>query len=162
MATAGIERTAQQSLLDRLVDEEPRVPADPPPSWAKSVRAFKAGVRRDLEWLLNTRRIPEPPPDSAEELRRSLYCYGLPDVTSLSWDSIDDRMRLMRHVEEVITLLEPRLSGVRVSLAEGDADDRRHVRFLVEATLRMDPAPERVVFDTVLEVSTGDYRVTGE
>ena len=28
--------------------------------------------------------------------------------------------------------------------------------------LRMEPNPERVVFDTVLEISSGEYRVKGD
>ena len=36
------------------------------------------------------------------------------------------------------------------------------VRFQVEALLRMDPSPEHVVFDTVLEVARGEYAVEGE
>ena len=36
------------------------------------------------------------------------------------------------------------------------------VRFQVEAILRMDPSPEHVGFDTVLEVARGQYAVEGE
>ena len=43
---------------------------------SESVRQFKAAVQRDLEWLLNTRRIADAPPEELEELTRSVYHYG--------------------------------------------------------------------------------------
>lgn len=161
MATPGAERTVRPSVLDRLIDDAPREPADSPDTLAETTRAFRAAVLRDVEWLLNTRRIAEPAPDAFPELQRSVYHFGLPDVTSLSADSDAARKRLLRQVEECISLFEPRLSGVRVTLTPADEGGRRHVRFLVEGLLRMDPNPERVVFDTILETSSGKFRVGG-
>ena len=37
----------------------------------------------------------------------------------------------------------------------------RLVRFVVEATLRMDPNEERVVFDTVMDPGSGGFKVSG-
>src|SRR3712207_4819381 len=103
MAQREIERTVLPSLLDRLTDPEPRTPADPPISFGESVRRFKASIQRDLEWLLNTRRMPEPvPEDWFEHLPRSVYYYGLPDITSLSRDSAEARSYLLRDVEAAI------------------------------------------------------------
>jgi type VI secretion system protein ImpF len=161
MARTEIERTVRLPLLERLADAAPGL-GDPPVTWAESVRQFKAAVRRDLEWLLNTRRNPDPPPDSLVELRRSLYNYGLPDITSLSRDSAADRTLLLRQVSEAIATFEPRLGNVRVSLKETDGDGhRRELRFVIEAVLRLDPNPEHVVFDTVLELTSGEYDVSG-
>jgi len=56
MAKRELERTVQPSILDRLSDEDPRSSADPRVSYVESLRQFKMGVQRDLEWLLNTRR----------------------------------------------------------------------------------------------------------
>jgi type VI secretion system protein ImpF len=159
-----IERTAQPSLLDRLVDHEPRVASDPPLTLAESVRRAKAALRRDLEWLLNTRRTAEPAPEGLEELRRSLYHFGLPDISSLSNDSVADRMRLLQNVEDTIAAFEPRLANVHVSLVEQTEEKthRRELHFVIEATLRMEPSPERVVFDTVFELASGEVRVKGD
>ena len=60
MARWEPEQTVTQSVLERLIDREPgRVAADAADSRAQSVRQLKASLRRDLEWLLNTRRTPE-------------------------------------------------------------------------------------------------------
>ena len=63
MAKQDMERPIQQSLLDRLIDLDPLSKVEPMPTRAESIREFKAGVRRDLEWLLNSRRTPEAPPE---------------------------------------------------------------------------------------------------
>jgi type VI secretion system protein ImpF len=49
-----------QSVLDRLIDLEPRLSSEPPKSNATSLADLKQSVRRDLEWLLNTRYFYDP------------------------------------------------------------------------------------------------------
>ncbi len=163
MAKAEFERTVQQSVLDRLIDLDPESSADPPPNFARSVKQYKASLRRDLEWLLNTRRIPEPAPDEFEQVQRSLYHYGLPDITSLSRDSTDARARLVREVEQAIAIFERRLANVQVTPGESDTESgRRELHFQIQAILRMEPTPEQVVFNTVLELPTGEIEVRGD
>jgi hypothetical protein len=38
----------------------------------------------------------------------------------------------------------------------------RLARFVIEAMLKMEPNPERVVFDTVLETPTGKFSVSDD
>lgn len=159
MPKRTIERTVQQSVLDRLIDEDPRQPADVSLSWAQSVRSLKEALRRDVEWLLNTRRIHQPAPEVLEEVDKSLYHYGLPDLTSLSADDPRTRQVLIRHVEEAIQVFEPRLTNVRVSLVESEYDRTRELRFVIEGLFKMEPSPEQVAFDTVLETSSGKFQV---
>src|SRR5205807_2058192 len=130
--------------------------------YLESVRQFKTGLQRDLEWLLNTRRIPIAAPDELEELGRSTYHYGLPDVTSISRDSHEARDRLLRRVEDAITMFEPRLANVNIAVVEMEGEEhRRELRFHVEGTLLVDPTPEQVIFDTVLHFASGAYEVEG-
>ena len=56
-------------------------------------------LRRDLEWLLNTRRIAIDLADEYPELDRSVYNFGLPDFTAMSFSSPKDRARLLRALE---------------------------------------------------------------
>lgn len=162
MKNSGVERSVQQSLLDRLIDLDPRTSSEVPPSWSESVRQLKTSLRHDLDWLLNTRRNHVPAPESFEELPKSLYSFGFPDITSLGRDSKEVRSLLLRQVEETIAAFEPRLAGVKVSLTESEEDGSRQLRFLIEGLLRMEPNPEQVVFDTVLEMSSGEYHVKGD
>lgn len=150
------------SLLDRLTDENPKQTEEPPLTRSQSLRLMKAGVRRDLEWLLNTRQ----PVETAAEgsfLERSLYMYGLPELPSLSASSLTDKQRLMHAIERTIEHFEPRLTNVRVTLVSDPSDEKfQAVRFVIEALLKVDPAPERVSFDTVLDLSNQEYKVQGE
>jgi type VI secretion system protein ImpF len=162
MTKREIERAVQPSLLDRLTDGDPKSNVEGRTGYLESARQFKAGLQRDLEWLLNTRRIPVTAPEELEELQRSVYHYGLPDLTSISRDSPDARARLLRRVEDAIATFEPRLANVNIMMVEVDGEQhRREVRFHVEGTLLMDPTPEQVVFDTVLHFASGDYEVQG-
>lgn len=157
MARTEVERTVQQSVLDRLTDGEEAALGST--TWKESVERLKRAVRRDLEWLLNTRRIAEPAPDQYAEVQRSMYHFGVPDITSLSRDAPDTYIRLQRYVEEAIELFEPRLANVRVSLVQDIDQDRRKLHFLIEALLRMDPTPEQVAFDTIIEMASGEVEV---
>jgi type VI secretion system protein ImpF len=149
------------SVLDRLIDNDPSSPVDPPAGRAHSLRQLKAALRRDLEWLLNTRRTPDAIQDAALQLYKSLYNYGLPDISNLSMLSIADQNRLLRMMENTLALFEPRLKSTRVLLESAGAGSRI-LRFLIEGLLRLDPAPERVSFDTLLELTSREYEVKGE
>ena len=162
MTRREIERTVQGSLIDRLTDFEPKSSVEGRTGYLESVRQFKAGLQRDLEWLLNTRRIPISAPEELEEVDHSVYHYGLPDLTSISRDSPEARDRLRRRVEDAIASFEPRLANVNIIMLEVEGEQhRRELRFHVEGTLLMDPTPEQVVFDTVLHFASGEYEVEG-
>ncbi|GJG86581.1 type VI secretion protein [Gemmatimonadetes bacterium T265] len=168
----ALERPVRPSLLDRLTDAAPHAAAERMPTRRESVEAYTQALRRDLEWLLNTRRQLADVPEGLDELRRSLVRYGLPDSASLLRDAPEARARLLRAVEEAVTAFEPRLAGVRVVLRDaadgaplpanpGGARAAGALRFTVEGILRLEPEPERVVFDTVFEPSRSEYQVRG-
>ena len=160
MAKAEPERVVQQSVLDRLVDHDPSNRHESAVSRADSVQALKDSVRRDLEALLNTRRTAEVAPEGFVELAASAYHFGLPDISSMRRDAPETQERLTRLVEEAIALFEPRLTAVRVVAAPDERTPFGELRFVIEGTLQLDPVPERVTFDTVLE-STRGMRVRG-
>jgi type VI secretion system protein ImpF len=161
VARKSSERTILPSVLDRLIDKEPGNRAEPSNWRTQSLKEVKASVRRDLEWLLNARRNPVEAPASAKELRRSVYSYGLPDSTGIALRSQEERSRLARAVEAAISAFEPRLINVRVTVPPA-AVGAKVVHFQIEAVLRTEPAPERVFFDSTLELISGTYEVEGE
>ncbi len=157
----GTEPTIRLSIIDRLLDQSGGM-GDASDGWTESVEALKQSLVRDLEWLLNTRRIAEPAPDRYPEVQQSVYHYGLPDISSRSADSVEVQQALSRDIEEAIRIFEPRLTDVRVSLRQSTEEGSRLARFVIEGLLRMEPNPERVVFDTVLETPTGKFFVQGD
>ncbi len=156
------EHTVEQSVLERLIDLEPKNATEQPYTRAQSVRQLKASLRRDLEWLLNTRRTPEAVDGHFQELERSLFNFGLPDLTTLNWESTKDRSYLARLIENVLATFEPRLKRVRVDPVGDVSATQSVLRFQIEGLLDMDPAPERISFDTVLQLSSGEYKVKGD
>ena len=155
------ETTITISVLDRLIDQEPENRMENPLSRAQSVRLLKSSVRRDLEWLLNTRRIAEPPDEGLKELNKSTYVYGLPDLSTLSMANSADQNRLVRQILGTINLFEPRLTNVRLVLVETPDAGKKDVRLRIEAMLRMDPVPEPITFDTLIELKSGNCHLTG-
>ena len=162
MAAKPTDRSIRPSLLDRLIDEEPGNRNEAPDRRAQSLKELKDSVRRDLEWLLNSRRCPIEPATSAKELWRSVYCFGLPDTTGIAMSSPEDRGRMARLVTTAVANFEPRLLNVTVNMEPESATGNRILHFQIEALLRMEPAPARVFFDTTLELSSGEYEVTGD
>jgi len=147
------------SVLDRLTDEDFKLP-DIQLTRSKSVSKLREAVRRDLEWLLNTRQPMEVAEDGTE-LQNSLYMYGLPDISSMSAKNTRDRQRLTQAIEAAIAKFEPRIANVRVTMAD-EQEKVPALRFIIEGLLRLDPSPERVSFDTILELTSGEYKVRGE
>ncbi|MFP5230381.1 MAG: type VI secretion system baseplate subunit TssE [Acidobacteriota bacterium] len=153
MAHSATESMVTQSVLDRLMTVE-----DWPQNRAQSIRYFKDALRRDLEWLLNTRRSPIPEVESYPGIKGTIIDYGLPDISSLGLSSAADHRLLRLAMEACVRAYEPRLMNARVTLEDADKVDRR-LRFHIEATMKMDPAPEEITFDTVLEIASGEYKV---
>ena len=156
------ERAVTQSVLERLIDQDPLIASEPAPTRNQSVRQLKASVRRDLEWLLNTRRTPEPAGHELRELEQSLFNYGVPDLTALNRESAHDRNRLARVIEETVAVFEPRLKKIKVVPLEAASGAQHILRFQIEGLLDMDPSPEHISFDTVLQLSSGEYQVKGD
>jgi type VI secretion system protein ImpF len=139
------------SLLDRLID--------PLSGGTLSRRGYAVeqmvdAVRRDLEDLLNTRRTNPDIPAGYPEVLASIEAYGVPDLTSLEAFTVEQREEIGRLLEQIIRRFEPRLKDVRARLVEEKENPDRKIRFHVDATLAVEPAPE-VAFETVLELTTG-------
>ena len=88
MARIENESVVTQSVLERLIDREPDAKQEPALTRSQSVRLLKASVRRDLEWLLNTRQSPNATGDEFPELTKrgipptGTENYGGPAVTA--------------------------------------------------------------------------------
>jgi type VI secretion system protein ImpF len=149
------------SILDRLIDDEPKVRSEPALTRAKSITQLKASLRRDLENLLNTRCTPESPAESSVEVAQSVYAYGIQDITGMRENFLYDRERMLSEIEQAVRNFEPRLEAVRVSVVP-TSDIAQVLRFVIEGVLKIEPTPERVVFDAALELTSGEYQLTGK
>lgn len=146
------------SVLDRLIDLDPSRSQDGPKSRATSVRELKASVRRDIEWLLNTRCYLEDDENMPEEVKKSVAFYGLPDFTGLSAKNHHEQKRLSKSLETALKYFEPRFLDLKVSLEPINNVDRQ-IKFRIEARLDIEPAPEPIAFDTVLQIGSGEFAI---
>jgi type VI secretion system lysozyme-like protein len=191
------------SLLDRLVKDPPVLESEEtgPPThrhsrdWLErqmqaAVRALRKSVQENLEWLLNTRRIPPPPrvsfagvkPGTSREsgdqgrgptgqqqrppVETSVYFYGLPSFAHIALSpgaQEYDLNLLAAEIEGSIRIFEPRILDPKVSVEQMPSLNRE-VRFRVTGKLKIDPDPEFVQYLTLLDIDTGfcQVEITGE
>lgn len=146
------------TLLDRLVDDEPRQQTETPESYAVSPERMRAIVQRDLVWLLNTTNL-------ADEIDASLYPqaatsvlnYGVPPfaggfISERNWNEIE---RIVRHA---ILTFEPRFLGESlqiIPLADVSSDQNYNVlSFEIRGLVHMQPYPMAFLVQSSLDLET--------
>ena len=75
--------------------------------------------------------------------------------------TIADRTRLTRQILATINLFEPRLSNVRLVMIETENPGKKDVRLRIDAMLRLDPVPEPISFDSIIELKSGNCHLSG-
>jgi type VI secretion system protein ImpF len=158
MARTDHETRVTPSVLDRLLDFEPKSSTESPKSRSRSLAELKQSVRRDLEWLLNSRQYLGYVDENLEEVNKSVAVYGLPDFTGISAKSHLEMKRLTKSVENALKIFEPRFLDLKVTLEPVNNIDRL-LKFRIEAQLNIEPSPEPIAFDTVLQLGSGDFKV---
>lgn len=148
------------SILDRLLDDEPKRSQEPVREMLAGINDIKLAVIRDLENLLNTRRLILVPSTVHRQVNNSLWVYGLQDYTAQNPKSTSVRQHLRLEIERTIRCFEPRLQNVTVKL-EVSAQKERNLRFRITALLVVEPIEEPVMFDTFFDISRGEYKITG-
>src|SRR5271166_3607764 len=152
----------QHSLWDRLTNPELIRGENVLVSPSSEIERLKSEVRRDLEWLLNTRTTPVEVPEGLDDLQRSLVKFGLPDFSTLNFGDPKAKDRLAGILESVIRDFEPRLvkDTVEVEFNEHDQDKSRSMmHYWIRAKLHVEPVPQPVAFDTVLELGNRTFVV---
>jgi type VI secretion system protein ImpF len=151
------------SVLDRLLDDDPRTLQEAPGACRYDLRRHKRAVARDLEALLNVRRTADRAAllEGFPQARDSFLEYGITDLAGLSLLNPDHRQRLREQIRQAIQRHEPRLAQVRVHL-DPARDATRTLRFRVEALLELHPHRPPVVFDALLQLSSNACQVRSE
>ena len=159
MPTSNSQQPLLPSLLDRLIDAEPDQTSEP--LWRGSYRLdeLQEHVRRDLEYILNTRHGRMDLVTQPGELAISTLSYGLPDFTGIIGGGIETHERIRATVERAVRDFEPRLINVVVVVRDRDFEFDRNIRLTIQATLCVDPIMELVTFDTTVEASSGTCEV---
>lgn len=125
------------------------------------VRDLVQAVRRDIEWLLNSRRLLDEELAELPEARRSILGYGIPDFTQFSTSSETDRRGICDLIAEAVRTFEPRLDprSVSVEVMPDAGDDIFRMGFRISGVLHVEPIHEPVAFDTSIEMDSGAVRI---
>ncbi len=153
MARNKLDILVTQSLVDRLVDREHW-----PETRAASIAMYRDSLKRDVEWLLNTRKPVTPELESYPAVASSVFNYGLPDLQTFDGSAGKEHNSLRIALEMCIRTFEPRISHPRVYLARSDLLVRS-LRFHIEGQITYENMDEEIKFDTVLELISGGYEV---
>ena len=159
MPTTNSQQPLLPSLLDRLINTEPDQSSEP--LWRGSYRLdeLREHVRRDLEYLLNTRHGRIDLMTQVSELTVSTLTFGLPDFTGINGGGVENREKLRAVVERAVRDFEPRLTNVQVVVRDLENEFDRNIRLTIQAVLYVDPIVELVTFDTTVEASSGTCEV---
>ncbi|MCB9897641.1 MAG: type VI secretion system baseplate subunit TssE [Planctomycetes bacterium] len=149
----------EQSVLDRLLDDEPELRHNEPPrDFRAGLDALRRNVLRDVQWVLNARageifgeedrdRLPKDGPERV--LMQSVLRFGLRDFSTLDLRNDTQREALRRRILFALAAFEPRLVNVSVTIQSAAGDEGR-TRFHVEARLHCDPEPQAIGFDATV------------
>ena len=153
MARTKSEALITQSLIDRLSERE-----EWPETRSASINMYRDSLKRDVEWLLNTRQPVLPELESFPATASSVLNYGLPDIHSFDGSEGKERNALTVALEKCIRTFEPRISKPRVFLTQPDPLSRS-LKFHIEGYAFYENMDEEIKFDTVLELISGEYEV---
>lgn len=159
MARVDKKKKLRPSIIDRLLDDEPHNQTELDPGKHQRLRELRNSVRRDLEQLLNSRFRVVEPPEEFTEIEHSLLNYGMPDLATVNIIDNDKRKEFTQRLENILRRFEPRFKTVKVEYLDNKDNTDRTLRFRIDAVLYADPAPEVVIFDSVLESVTRNVSV---
>ncbi len=159
MARPKITQALTPSILDRLLDFDPAKKVEASTSRSQVIRDLRESVRRDLEFLLNTRQRCDENFSDWEQLEFSVLNFGIPDATGINIGSDDEKADFAKVIQKIITKYEPRFKTVAVTVNNDSNSLDRTFRFRIDALLRVEPAVKPVVFDSSLEPVTRSFSV---
>jgi type VI secretion system protein ImpF len=135
---------ADLSIIDRLIVEE-----------QSYLNQFRAGVRRDLEDLLNTVVRATSIPDYLEELDESIVNFGIADLLTTNVSTQSERDKLILYIKKTIEKYEPRLINIAI-IDTSDKKEKSNIFSLkIVAETIIDNNTEEIVFDSTIDTSTG-------
>ncbi|HSC66713.1 MAG TPA: type VI secretion system baseplate subunit TssE [Cellvibrio sp.] len=147
----GKKQELRPSILDRLMDDEPHIQIEQDKNRNQYLRDLRNSVKRDLENLLNTRFRMQSPPEEYREMEISILNYGLPDLATVNIADMEKKRAFTKNLEKTLRTFEPRFKSVKVVHIENKDTTDRTLRFRIDAMLHADPAPEVIIFDSVLD-----------
>lgn len=123
----------QPCLLDRLFDDEPRRLSEGKQEKVISLSRFKTGVKRDIEWLLNSKsRFSHLDDEQYGEIKSSVLNFGMRDYTGLSSENLQLSV-LEGIIRDALIEFEPRILPQTLSVRYTESSDSASVVHKINA-----------------------------
>jgi type VI secretion system protein ImpF len=153
----------QPALLDRLTDDAPDRKQEPPEARVITASRLRAGVLRDLSWLLNTVRPRDSElPAGLTHAAEGVLWYGLPPMTGETLSTVD-AVALKQAIRETIERFEPRLLKdtleVEVFGSPGRLESHNIIGLEVRGRLWAQPVPLEILLRTEIDLEDGSCEV---
>ncbi len=146
------------SLLDRLVYDS-RVSTSPGRRRGQTLSQVREALRRDLEDLLNSYERCVAVSADYDAVSRSIYDYGLPDLTDVDLSSPPQIERFRNRLETAIRRFDPRFRDIKVVTERGSREVDHSLRFRIHAVVHLHQSQEPVVFQSMLEPATRQFTI---
>jgi len=167
-----IEGFPTPSLVDRLSNDEPdfydstdvdasgqiRRQANKART-REAVKRYEDSVRRDLEWLFNSRRVKDDRLAKYPELQSSVFCYGMPDLNSEDPSRTHDKDELLHNMEDAVARFDRRLCDLTIEFGSPVLGSHL-LHFQISGVVMMDPVPAEVAFQSSLDPIIGECKVS--
>ena len=152
----------QPCLLDRLFDDEPRRNSETRKEKVISVKRFREGVKRDIEWLLNSKSRFYDLDDTLPEIESSVLNYGIRDFTGLHSGNLSPE-DLENVIRDSLLQYEPRLIRDELVVKAMKAPSILHeinvLSFQIAGKIWAEPLPQDFVLRTEVSLETGMFAV---
>jgi type VI secretion system protein ImpF len=163
MAEAAPSERLQPALLDRLTDNEPTKRVESRDERVLSVPELRAGILRDLTWLLNAVHLSASEDLSAyPEVEKSVLNFGIPGFAGRTMSQIEIG-EAQKTISEAILRFEPRLipESLKVKLISESLRDETHnvIAVAIEAQLWAQPVPLALFLRTDMDLEIGAVRI---
>ncbi|PYY02441.1 MAG: type VI secretion system baseplate subunit TssE [Acidobacteria bacterium] len=172
MPITEIEGFPTPSLVDRLSNDEPdfydstdvdasgqiRRQANKART-REAVKRYEDSVRRDLEWLFNSRRVKDDRLAKYPELQSSVFCYGIPDLNSEDPSRTHDKDELLHNMEDAVARFDRRLCDLTIEFGSPVLGSHL-LHFQISGVVMMDPVPAEVAFQSSLDPIIGECKVS--
>jgi type VI secretion system protein ImpF len=161
MAELIVSEKLQPCLLDRLTDDEPKKTEESRDQRVISLRRYRQGVLRDLEWLFGaSAHLSREGTDSFSieefpDARNSVINFGTRHLFGVSSANLTE---LRRSLTEALKTFEPRI--IENTLRVGINREGHEIVLDVEADLWAAPMVEHLHFKTKLDLESGYCSVT--
>src|SRR5262245_41137665 len=134
----------RHSVLDRLIGDE-----EGPPRGGDlriGVDDLRRVIRRDLEWLLNSRLLVGEDLQPHEEASKSILAFGLSDLSPFSLASLRDSQTICELITKAVRTFEPRLAkrSIKTEFLPSTEVTDFQMHFRISALIHVDPISEPV------------------